>query len=141
MTEPYCLAMVLADGIHRDAGTGKFTILGTFNSIFPAQEYPISARFCVYFAITDGAGDIKIDLRIKNAAHDFTDDDELIFKLPEGLPPLSLLDPLMVCEGVLVVTCSFPSPGLYHCELYADESRLMSRRLILNPYQRGQNDG
>jgi len=52
--DPYALALVVADHVHRDSGTGKMSILGTFSVIwakgFPAAHGPIF----VYFVLTDG---------------------------------------------------------------------------------------
>ena len=66
MVEPYCLAMVLCDGVHRDMGTGKFTLLGAFSTLHAAQ-FPAKVVFHVYFAITDGQGKTDISLRIMDS--------------------------------------------------------------------------
>lgn len=33
MAEPYCLAMVLCDAVHRDPATAKHFVMGTFSSV------------------------------------------------------------------------------------------------------------
>jgi hypothetical protein len=125
MAEPYCLAMVLCDGVHRDAITGKFTLLGTFSTLY-AAEYPANVMFCVYFAITDGLGRTTICTKI-------VDSDSLggaaepIFEMPAEF---EFASPLMVMESVAIVTTTIPKPGLYHCELHAGNELLMSRRVL-----------
>ena len=128
MSEPYCLAMVLCDNIHRDAGTGKFTLLGTFSSL-TAREFPAETFFCVYFAVTDGHGKVQLSMRLVDSEADLAGDAQ---------PPVFTTsiefdfghDPVMVCESVAFIKTALPKSGVYHCELYADELLLMSRRLI-----------
>ena len=36
----------------------------------------------------------------------------------------------MVIEGATFIQIPLPTPGLYHCELLANETLLMSRRLL-----------
>ena len=130
MLEPYCLAMVLCDSVHRDAATGKFTLLGTFSTLF-AQEFPTAARFFVYCAVTDGVGLLPLRLRIVDAGFGIAES--------EGDPPGVVLDveqevdfddPLAVNELAIRMEVSLPKPGLYHCELLVNSDVLMSRRIL-----------
>lgn len=124
--------MVLCDGIHRDVATGKHTILGTF-STFAADEFPAVLHFWVYFAITDGIGPTELQLRIVDAscgiANSNNENDGIIFRA-KPLLSINIEDPLMVIEGATFIQIPLPSPGLYHCELLANETLLMSRRLL-----------
>src|SRR3972149_2607009 len=132
MPEPYCLAMVLCDGIHRDVATGKHTILGTF-STFAAGEFPAVLQFWVYFAITDGLGPTELQLRIVEASYGISngksENDGVIF-YAKPLLSINFEDPLIVIEGTTYLCIPLPRPGLYHCELWANEDLLMSRRLL-----------
>lgn len=131
MAEPYCLAMILCDGVHVDPGTGKFTILGTFTN-FSATSFPAAIQFVVYFAVTDGLGDVTLTLQLVDATADPIDatNEEndparvFIFKQQAHFP-----DPLTMIEGVFGVQVILPKAGLYHCELWANSDVLMSRRL------------
>jgi hypothetical protein len=131
MADPYCLAMVLCDGIHRDPGIGKFYILGTFSN-FASTEFPAKIQFCTYFSITDGLGPIKLRLQLVSAAGEpvsaLNDDDDSnrIFKVEIEQ---ELVSPLVVLEGAFTVETILPAPGLYHCELWGNSEVLMSRRL------------
>ena len=120
--------MVLCDAAHRDAATGKFTLLGTF-STFRAHAFPAKLGFAIYFAITDGIGPTDIRLRLVTAESLLQDEEEVVFEIV--MSGMNLESPLMVAETVSAVACTVPQPGLYHCELYAGESLLMSRRLLV----------
>ena len=141
MAEPYCLAMVLCDGAHRDATTGKFTILGTFSTV-GAGEYPAQVGFCVYYAVTDGLGPTKLRLRIVDAgcgiANGVGEDEGVIF---ESSVELNFEDPLLVLELAAGIGTVLPKPGLYHCELWAGNDLLMSRRLLAVEKRRERKEG
>jgi hypothetical protein len=130
MAEPYCLAMVLCDNVHRDATTGKFTILGTFSTV-GAQDYPLPIRFFVYFAVTDGHGQFPVSLRIASATTDISgeaSDQNEVFN--QKLGDMNFPSPLAVIESVAIVQVLLNEPGHYHCELHVGEKILMSRRLL-----------
>jgi hypothetical protein len=130
MPEPYCLAMVLCDAVHRDATTGKFTILGTF-STFAANEFPAKVQFCVYYAVTDGLGPTSLRLRLVDAKQGLADggveDKGLVF---DASTEFDFESPLLVLELAVTIGVPLPEPGLYHCELWAGDELLMSRRLL-----------
>lgn len=129
MPEPYCLAMVLCDGVHRDATTGKFTILGTF-STFAANEFPAKTQFCVYYAVTDGLGPTPLRLRLvdtKGLINGDAKDEGVVF---EAATEFDFESPLLVLELGVGIVVALPEPGLYHCELWARDELLMSRRLL-----------
>ena len=127
VADPYCLAMVLCDNVHRDRGSGKFTLLGTF-STFAAREFPAQVNFCIYFAITDGLGDLSLWMRIVDANHGIDDESVPLFESPHT--NTNFESPLVVMEGVMQIVTNLPEAGLYHCELYANQELLMSRRLV-----------
>ena len=130
MPEPYCLAMVLCDAVHRDAITGKFTILGTF-STFAANEFPAKVQFSVYYAVTDGLGPTSLRLRLVDAKQGIvnggTEDEGLIF---DASAEFNFESPLLVLELAVGIGVPLPEPGLYHCELWAGDELLMSRRML-----------
>jgi hypothetical protein len=123
--------MVLCDAVYRDATTGKFTLLGTFSTV-GAASYPAKVRFSVYFAVTDGLGPTGLRLRLVDAAAGITDRPSPACEGPvfEMTADLSFDDPLEVIESVVLVETTLPKPGLYHCELLANDELLMSRRLL-----------
>lgn len=131
MADPYCLAMVLCDAVHRDPATQKFTLLGTFSNI-GAPSFPAQVHFSVYFAVTDGLGPTKFRLQlikasagIVNACSDEPEEGRVFLTGVE----VDLASPLMVLESVFFIGVSLPEPGLYHCELWANTTVLMSRRV------------
>lgn len=138
MATPYCLAMLLCDNVHRDRSTGKCTILGTFNEL-SSREFPCTTGFFIYFALTDGVGKVQLRFRIAESSGDISSTDS--FEKSIHLPDLELPDPLETVEGFcLLAKFEFPHPGVYHCELYADDEHLMSRRLKVVDLNSGAND-
>ena len=99
MAEPYCLAMVLCDGVHCDPATGKHTLLGTFSTV-GAPEFPAPVKFCIYFAITDLIGDLELTFRLVNSASIADENAEPVFQIPLTVQSPS---PLAVCEGTVSI--------------------------------------
>jgi hypothetical protein len=129
MAEPYCLAMVLCDHVHRDRSTGKVTILGTF-SVLRAAKFPAQVTMSVYAAITDGFGPTTISVRIVDSrCYIDGEDAEPIFGIE--LPQIDIESPLMVMESAIEIKTKVDAPGQYHCELFANGALLMSRRLLV----------
>ncbi len=134
MAEPYCLAMILCDGVHRDPTTGKFSILGIYDT-FASCEYPAVVDLKVYFAITDGIGSCDIRLQMVHAdaepfvateIDDSGDEVEgLVFQIGSEQ---KFGSPLEVHEQVVSVQFQLPAPGIYLCELWANDNPLMTRR-------------
>ena len=128
--EPYCLAMVLCDGVHMDPMTRKLTLLGTVSS-FLVREFPSQIRLAIYFAITDGIGQVKIKIRIVDAQAGIADeDDSAQHKLVEMQTEIEFPTPLMIVETSIGLEFAIPKEGLYHCELLANDTLLMSRRFV-----------
>ena len=127
MSDPYCLAMVLCDGTHRDPATGKVTILGTFSTV-TAKTYPTPVAFCVYSAVTDAIGEFTLKFQVVDSRHGFDAENEPIFSVEIVLNSPS---PLAVSEGSMFVKgLVIQDPGVYHCELLHEGDVLMSRRLV-----------
>jgi len=127
MSEPYCLALVLCDAVHRDPATGKCTILGTFSTV-NSLEFPTHLSFCQYNAVTDADGEFKLKFQIVDSGHSFEEDAKPLFSVEVDLHSPS---PLAVIEGTMAIqNVPLPKPGVYHCELLHEETLLMSRRLV-----------
>lgn len=143
MAEPYCLAMVLCDSVHRDPGTGKSFILGTFSN-FSSISFPAKLRFCTYFSVTDAIGPVTLRLQLVSANSDPVDalnEDEdpgrvFLLKVEKNFA-----SPLVVMEGMFGVETILPAPGLYHCELWANSEVLMSRRLTASLIPQLESEG
>jgi hypothetical protein len=132
MAEPYCLAMVLCDGTHRDPTTGKFTILGTFDS-FASPSFPAQIALCIYFAVTDGIGVCKLRIQFVEAKAgpiDAAIDDTVEGRVFRIESELAFDNPLAVAEQAVGIDFMIPAPGVYLCELWANDEMLMQRRLV-----------
>jgi hypothetical protein len=131
-SQPYCLAMVLCDSVHRDPATGKNYILGTCNNVF-APTFPAQIALAVYFSLTDGFGPTTIRLQVVSADADpidATNEDDHPERPLLAKMEMNLENPLMVVEAAIRIGATLPHAGLYHCELWAGSEVLMSRRLI-----------
>jgi hypothetical protein len=143
MAEPYCLAMVLCDNVHRDVTTGKCTLLGTFSALHP-RTLPAKVRFCVYAEVTDGAGEVEFVLRIVESRSllDDSGDEPFVWQPPpEALPKVNLRDPLAVLQLTCLCSMELPKAGQYHCELLANGTLLMARRIVVFPPDEETADG
>jgi hypothetical protein len=127
---PDVLAMVLADGVLRDAATGKHFIQGTYAAIF-APEFPWRhAAIVVYVAITNGHGKTPVKMRLVDVdeTRDPVFEEETIIEFP---------DPLVVAELVFVRHGpEFPSPGEYRLQLFGAGEPIKERRIQVMPTPR-----
>lgn len=122
---PYTLAMVICDLVHRDPGTGKFTLLGCFSAI-TARSFPAThPAMAIYVALTDGRGRIPIKLRLV----DVDEERQPIFELATDI---EFQDPRTVMELAFYVgNIVFPSPGEYRLQLKGGDTPMMERRIVL----------
>ncbi len=135
MSDPYCLAFVLCDGVHQDPQTRKFTLNGIFHGL-RAQKFPAVIQFAAYFALTDGLGPARIALLLTQADQGIAPDapEEPIFRMEQDA---TFNDRFDVLEGVIFVQGPVPAPGTYIVELYAGATPMMARRLVvMGPSQR-----
>jgi hypothetical protein len=128
MAEPYCLAMVLCDAVHRDIGTGKCTLLGTFSAVH-ATTFPAEVICTAYVAITDAQGPISIALKIIDSEAEMAGGGTTpVYEF--AMPEIEIESPLAVVELTLPISAKLPNAGLYFCELHAGTAILMARRLL-----------
>ena len=122
---PYPLAMVVADAIWRDPGTGKRTILGCFSSI-AAKEFPaIHPQLAVYVALTDGRGTVPFKIQMV----DIDEEAEPIFQA-EG--EVEFTDPrIMVEMDFHFGGITLPHPGEFRIQLVASGEFLLERRIVV----------
>jgi hypothetical protein len=82
-----------------------------------------------YLAFSDGIGEVPLAFTITHARAAFDDTGPgVIFSRRFTL---NFADPLQVIDGVLGVQVEFPEPGTYHCDIYAGEALLLTRRIII----------
>jgi len=126
--------MVLCDATHQDRSTGKYTILGTFDT-FAAPEFPAFLQLTIYFAVTDGQGDCKLSLQLVNASAEPVDgsaEGDQDGRLFHAASDVSFSSPLEVLEESVTVGFMVPEEGAYHCELWGNGKPLMSRRFAVD---------
>ena len=124
---PIGLALILADVILSEPATGKFYINGTFSLIFSATFPCVYPKISVYFALTNGHGQTPVKIRLIDA-------NEARPALVEVALVVNFIDPLAVVESVgAMQNVIFPVPGDYRLELYAADTPIMTRRLLVVP--------
>ncbi|MCE9531064.1 MAG: hypothetical protein K8T89_08055 [Planctomycetes bacterium] len=121
---PMPLALLMCDGAHRDPSTGKWTLLGLFNSIH-AVEFPTThPLMVVYLAVTDAHGKISVRFRI-------IDGDEERDPLVLIETELTVGDPRVVADIVIPIRdVTFPEPGDYRLQVFTNNQFLMERRIL-----------
>src|SRR5579862_2902196 len=86
---PMAVTLLLCDGAHRDLATGKWTLLGLFNSM-QARTYPMThPQMVAYLALTDANGRVPLRFQIVDA----DESDEPLFLVDAEL---TVTDPLEV---------------------------------------------
>src|SRR4051794_38529511 len=98
---PYCLAMMLCDQVYREPTTKKVSVLGAFDSLF-FDRPPGTTTFCVYVALTDGRGDIELNVKIRHCESDFLDDPSNEIATPQQGTKITFHHPLEVVEAVFI---------------------------------------
>ena len=122
---PLCLGLILADSLHRDPGSGKWTILGTFSTLF-SQEFPCQHPLMAVFGVlSDGRGTVRLEIRL-------VDVDEEHGSLASAAGEVQFEDPRAVVEFAIPLPgVMFPEPGEYRVQCLADGELLMERRLMV----------
>jgi hypothetical protein len=131
---PDVLAMVLADGVLRDAATGKHFIQGTYAAIF-APEFPWHhPAIVVYVAITNGHGKTPVKMRLVDVdeTHDPVFEEETVIDFPD---PLTVAELTFVRHGTV-----FPAPGEYRLQLFGAGQPLKERRIQVMPPPGAEGD-
>lgn len=123
-TVPIPLTLLVCDGAHRDPSTGKWTLLGLFNSIQSGQFPSVHTQMVAYLALTDANGKIPIRLQIIDE-----ESEEPVFRVDAEL---TIHDPRAVAEIVMpICDVEFQRPGDYRLQAFAANEFLMERRITL----------
>jgi hypothetical protein len=131
---PSLLAMVIADFIWKDPGTGKRTILGCF-SVIHAHQFPaVHPVMGVYCAVNGARGKVTFRLCM-------VDVDEEVDPLFEVQSEGVFDDPRAVGEidfhGGNII---FPHAGEYRVQLHANGQLLGERRVVVVSIPGEQNE-
>jgi hypothetical protein len=126
---PIALALVVCDAIYRESATGKFTLLGTFNSI-RSNTFPcVHPQFAVYTILTDSRGKTPAIVRIVDAEAEGGADRPPIAEASFEVVLASPLDVAEVAGEFRNIT--FARSGQYRVQLWSREWLLLERRLML----------
>jgi hypothetical protein len=123
---PFPLAMVVCDGIHRDPGTGKLTLLGCFSVIGVAELPAVHESMGLYIELTNGRGKVPFLCRLVDANEDLE-------PLWEHKDEIEIEDPRVVLQIALPIqNVLFSQAGEYRIQLYACNEFLMERRVLVH---------
>lgn len=127
---PFCLSLHVCDVAYRDAASGKWSILGSYERI-RFRSIPARVPLVMYFAITDGRGTMPLRTQVIHASAEFDDAaaEDTLAGFVDG--DVTLSDPMHVVHGVTKIPCTFSGAGVYNCELWVNDVRLMYRRLVV----------
>ncbi len=125
---PKALGLFVCDQVIFDRDTLKPCLIGCFAGL-AVSEFPSGPqRFDVFSMLTDGLGDVTIDL---TATHLDTDEEVNMRRVPLRFP-----DPLQVVYfRYRVLDCDFPAPGVYLLALSVGDVEITACRVRV--YQRG----
>lgn len=127
---PIALAMVLCDGVHRDRGSGKVYVLGTFSTIFASTFPAMHPHFVVYIQLTDGHQNCDLTLKLAQLKPDELDGTPL----QEATLPVMFADRRAVVElAIGFANVVLPEAGEYRVILEVGGILIMERRLLALP--------
>lgn len=123
---PFPLAMVICDGIHRDPGTKKLTLLGCFSVIGVTELPAVHPSMGLYIELTNGRGKVPLLCRLVDANEEFE-------PLWEYKGETEIEDPRVVLQIALKMEdVRFSRAGEYRIQLFACNEFLMERRVLVH---------
>ena len=127
---PRPLAVGICDLVYRDRGTGKRFILGCFSAIHAAEFPAVHPALGVYVDLTSGRGQVTIKVQI-------VDTDEAHEPVWVAELEVEFIDPRGVVElDFMAGGLSFPAPGEYRVQVWANSDCLIERRLLINQLEK-----
>jgi hypothetical protein len=125
---PRLQALVLADRVYAEQGTGKKVIAGTFNTIAVLQPGPhVNLPAHLYISLTElRKRQFRLELR-------YVDTRDLTVLMSLQPPPFDNPGQATDTLEMVVEMPPFPAPheGVYDLELYIDGERLGCHRIII----------
>lgn len=124
-----CPAIIFCDTIVKEEGTGKFSMVGSFE-FFHAPQFPlfIPMGFCVFVLLdnlTPGLKLLKVTVRIEDANSGHTVASAVgTVNMPQGYDPSGVLN-----VPFRLAPISFPSAGNYQAVVLIDNEIIGKRRL------------
>jgi hypothetical protein len=126
---PHVCAFLVCDHVWQDPHTGKWTLLGVFDTLWASREPITHGPFAVYLNLTNMRGEYNLALRLLRAS------DELVCAEKGAAAPYVVADPLARTVVVaLLEGFTVPTLGKYLLRLLANGEAvqdvvLMARRI------------
>lgn len=123
--------IIFSDGVIREEGSGKFTLVGTFDQFnapqLPFQPFP----FFVTVSLSNFRGELKsykiaVRLEEKSSGH-------VVASSGGEIGSTNVLKPTDTIQIPIRLTGTFQSPGLYSVVVLAEGDPIASRDFVVNP--------
>ncbi len=122
---PMPLTLLICDAAHCDPSTGKWSLLGLFNSIHSVDFPCLHPELVAYLALTDANGKVALRFQI-------IDEQEIAEPLIVLDAELTADDPRQVAEIVIPLRdVVFPSAGDYRLQVFGCRHFLLERRITV----------
>jgi hypothetical protein len=117
---PQLQVFSLCDQVIKDAGTGKFSLIGLFDRIV-THEFPIQVKAALFMSVVGGRGYIPLEFRHVNlSTGEWTVLGGAQFVINDPLVQVPLFSPIVL---------QFEKPGFTALEVIAGGEPFISRRL------------
>jgi hypothetical protein len=125
-------AILLCDGFIKEEGTGKFTIVGTFQ-IYNSAQFPFTIPGFGVLVMLDnlqpGLKELKVTIRVESPDSGHTIASALAsITIPQGYDPSGTID-----VPFRLPPMAFPQPGIYHVVVLVNNESVGHRRFVVKP--------
>lgn len=126
---------MVADLVHKDGGSNKWSILGTFENVYsakkPSEEQPVPHQMGIYTSLIDGRGALKLELRLVHV-EDYDSQEEPLVKAEIDC---KFNNPRKVLELGLNFKVGFKKEGVYFIQLFGsgpqgEESEILPKSTL-----------
>lgn len=137
--EPIITSIILSDGVIVEAGTGKMSRIGCFNSLLmPRGPHPGFFASVGITNVLSVASELKVTVRIEDPTSGHvlgSAGAEMKFENPgpDGPHPPPEIRNLILDISVRFNHVLFPRPGLYEVVVLVDNEPLQKRALLVQP--------
>lgn len=122
---PVGLALLIADHVYREAGSGKWIIAGVFSTVH-TQQLPVKvARMEVFFQVTNISRPVDLKLRIEHA-----EDGEVLFEFGGPIKSKSPLE--VIARKLEILNMPFRKEGKYWAQLTSGGDIVIQAPLYVN---------
>jgi hypothetical protein len=119
--KPSPIALVVCDALYRSEPGGKAALVGLFNTLAASRMPATHPQMCVYVAVTD----VRPSTRFRLVVEHGESGRQIVVapaQPPQTVNATTICDLQFMLQGV-----TFPEPGRYFIQFWADDFLLMQR--------------